>query len=199
MTQLISEIEVISEDDSDAIMWVKEKYRTMPDRSIRILYNMHAAEALYIFCRNSSTWGVVYKNLRAANNPVFQKLRMSSGTWDTDWYYAIRFVNNPNDWDALATGQPEGITISDVGIGEANAPKTKGFPVGAYSYGCLVTIVSLRSPDPRDLFRNIQIYIPHHSPGYAFSKLIYIRTLRDSDGKTWRAFSPGEIVDAQTV
>ncbi len=124
---------------------------------------------------------------------------MSSGTWDTDWYYAIRFVNNPNDWDALATGQPEGITISDVGIGEANAPKTKGFPVGAYSYGCLVTIVSLRSPDPRDLFRNIQIYIPHHSPGYAFSKLIYIRTLRDSDGKTWRAFSPGEIVDAQTV
>ncbi|MEY8396194.1 pyocin knob domain-containing protein [Lachnospiraceae bacterium 45-P1] len=72
---------------------MKEKYNAMPNQSVRIIYNHYSAEALYIFCKNTSAWGVVYRNLRSSDNTVFQKLRVSSGTWDANWvepqYWAL--------------------------------------------------------------------------------------------------------------
>lgn len=88
-----SNLAAVSEDDTDAIAWVKEKYNAMPNQSVRIIYNHYSAEALYIFCKNTSAWGVVYRNLRSSDNTVFQKLRVSSGTWDANWvepqYWAL--------------------------------------------------------------------------------------------------------------
>ena len=153
VAQLYSNLAAVSEDDTDTIAWVKEKYRAMPDHSIRILYNYYHSEALYIFCKNTSNWGVVYRNARLSTNSVFQKLRISSGEFDTDWVesqywalgeYAVTDIPKNADMHTYLTPGNYRVGSNENAATLKNCPLSKaftmkvyygaGYPTGRYGY-----------------------------------------------------------------
>ena len=78
-------VAIINEDQSDAIEWAKRKYESLPNASIKILYNSNGGEALYIFCKPSEYFGMVLRLIRSTDAIRWQKLRITNKVWDATW------------------------------------------------------------------------------------------------------------------
>lgn len=78
---LNSDFGAIDEDQSDYTNWAKSKYNSLPDQSLKMIYNSRGQEALYIFCKNNSTWGMVLRMQRSEAAAVFRKLILDNGIW----------------------------------------------------------------------------------------------------------------------
>ena len=82
---LNGKVAIINEDQSDAMEWAKRKYESLPNVSIKILYNSNGREALYIFCKSSEYFGMVLCLIRVTDAIQWQKLRITNKVWDATW------------------------------------------------------------------------------------------------------------------
>lgn len=85
LSDLNGRVSIINEDQSDAMEWAKRKYESLPNVSIKILYNSYGREALYIFCKSSEYFGMVLCLIRATDAIQWQKLRITNKVWDATW------------------------------------------------------------------------------------------------------------------